>query len=204
MAARWGWGECGDAAEQGGSIVPLSPQKRKAIRKKVVALLKDAVDVGGRVEAQRPLPVWLQSLASSGGELPACAIYFNTESAEHRGSAPRWYRRKMALHVEVLHNSGVKDLADFLDDRAYEVEFALLRDETLGGLVNWCSLSETLPMVYDYEGESNVASIRLIFMVEYDMDTVQDVLLDEFLKFQAKYQTTDGAEAEDFVNIRST
>jgi hypothetical protein len=182
----------------------LSPHKRKAIRKKVVELLKATVDVGDRVEAHRPYPIWLQSLASGPGELPICLVYFGTENAAHGDSGPRWYRRRPTLNIEILHGSGVKDLDDFLDDRAYEVEFALLHDETLGGLVNWCSLVETVPGVYDYEGETNIASTRLSFTVEYDTDTVKGASLDEFLRFNTDYETTDGAKAEDNVTIRQS
>jgi hypothetical protein len=184
--------------------MPLSPHKRKDIRKKLLELLKEVVDVGDRVEAQRPTPLWLQTLASSAGELPICIIYFGSEAATHDNSGPRWYRRRLILNVEVIHNTGVKNLDDFLDDRAFEVEFALLRDETLGELVNWCSLTETSPVVHEYEGESEIASIRLSFLIEYDVDTVKGVSIDEFLKFNTEYNTTDGAEAEDNVTIRSS
>jgi len=177
----------------------MTPGKhnRSNVRARAVELLKQFVDVGQRVYASRPEPIWETQ------ELPLVLVYFTEEPAEHRDRRPRYYMRMLTLNVDIISNTGLVELDTFLDDRAYEAELAMLHDETLAlPFVHDVILLGTRPVVYDYESASNKAIIQVRFQVEYETEVFTQATIEEFLRFQNKIETTDGAESEDLVTIR--
>ena len=181
------------------------PHYRKLIRNRAKQLLRDP-DTGikmnsSQVYCSRPLPVFLT-------ELPVCLIYFTEEGADHKSSAPRYYERELTLVTEVLHNIETERenaLDDYLDSRAFEIERALTTDKFLGleGIVQDCVLTRTEVINLNFEGERTAASLRIFWNVKYVTQHGFVGALDEFLKFNAKYNLGIGAEAEDMVTIRT-
>lgn len=175
------------------------PHKRKKIRAYVVGQLKQHVDVGERVEASRARPIWQDE------ESPIVLVYFRDETADHQQSAPRIYKRTLNLHVDIIFREGMNAIDDFLDSRAFEVEYALLHDRTFGGLVHDCSLTGTAPTEINAEGDSRQGLLRLEFAILYEtVDPQGTPTLDEFLKFNTNYENEQGQKlAEDNVVIRT-
>lgn len=185
--------------------IPLNheqPHLRKLIRNRVRELLKSGVMINERVYCSRPLPIFLD-------ELPICLVYFTNEDAEHKNTAPRSYTRKLTLVVEVLHNIGETEretgMDDFLDSRAFEIEFALCEDRFLGlpGIVQDTVMLRTEPINLGFEGNMTCASIRTFWEITYVSDFNYQGILDEFLRFNTKYNSLNGAQAEDMVTIRT-
>lgn len=135
---------------------------RELIRKQAVALLLGHTSAGASVYASRVEPFinndWEQ-------QLPAIVVYTMDESAELFSSAPREYRRKVELVIE-LHVAGNSGLDDSLDTLAREVELILLADDTLGGTVNDLQYSRTRMALRD-EGETLIGGARISFDAEY-------------------------------------
>ena len=182
------------------------PHFRKVIRHRAVLLLKDNLDVGGRVFPSRPLNLFKY-------ELPACLIYFTDEEGDHQNSAPRNYLRTLHLVTEVLHNISTEiemQLDDFFDSRAFEIEHAFLDDRYLGlaGCVEDVVYERTEVGNFPAEGDRQIASMRIFFNIKYRTDFHYTGQLDEFLRFNAEYNLhisddADEAEAEDNVIIRT-
>lgn len=181
------------------------PHYRKLIRNRVKQLLRDP-DTGikmnsDQVFCSRPLPIFLS-------ELPVCLIYFTIEEADHKNSAPRSYTRDLSLVTEVLHNIETERenaIDDYLDSRAFEIENALGNDRYLGlpGIVQDTVLDRTEVINLNFEGDRTAASLRMFWNIKYVTEVNYQGTLDEFLKFNAKYELGLGAEAEDMVTIRT-
>lgn len=129
------------------------------------------LDLGHRVFSNRE-----RALAE--GALPAAIVYTLRETEEIWQEAPRIYKRKLELVIELaaarkapadgakdLDGSG-DDLDDYLDGLVLEIEKRFERDPTLGGLV------EDLQHVrFEYEpareGALRIGFARMIEEVEY-------------------------------------
>jgi len=183
-------------------LIEEQPHLRILIRNRVRQLLKEGVKINERVYCSRPLPVFTD-------ELPVCLIYFTNEDAEHKNTAPRVYTRKLTLVTEVLHNIGETEretgLDDYLDSRAFEIEYALGSDRYLGlpEVVQDTILVRTEPINLGFEGDRTCASVRLFWEITYVTSFNYQGSLDEFLKFNTKYNLENGAKAEDMVTIRT-
>ena len=185
------------------------PHLRRAIRNRVQQLLKANVDIGERIFKSRPNPAFIS-------EVPCIAIYFTDEPAEHMESAPRRYERKLMMNVDILHMSrdGVEDdqeftMDDYLDSRAFEVEFALTNDRYLGfagetdGWFQGCALVNTVPTNIVFSQEQFCGALRLVFEMQYETETYTNAGLNEFLRFYNDINTAVlGAESSDHVTIR--
>lgn len=185
------------------------PHRRRIIRHRVRQLIRQWVDVASdKVFISRPNPVFVN-------EVPCILIYFTEEPSDNKTSAPKRYVRDLNLVVEIMHRDRENitddedfELDDFLDSRAYEVEFAILHERYLGldpeeyEWLHEVDLTSTMPATLVFEGDQRVAALRVVFSVKYETDYDESIRLDEFLKFTSKYETTIGAEAEDRVTIR--
>lgn len=135
---------------------------RELIRKQAVAVLLGATNAGVSVYASRVAP-----LISNGwqSELPAIIVYTMDESAEIFNQAPREYRRRVELVVEI-HAEGNEALDDMLDTLARQVERLLLMDDTLGDTVNDLQYVRSRMVLLD-QSEHLTGACRLIFEAEY-------------------------------------
>lgn len=180
------------------------PHPRRMIRNAVKALLKENTDLAGRWFCTRPHPLYSQ-------EIPCGLIYFPEEDCDDENTRPRTFYRKLVLITEVQIRQETKvdnSMDDYLDSRAFEIEAAMMNDRFLGlgekSFVQGVSLVRTQCVQITYEGDADVASIRLFWEIMYQTDTWQPSNLEEFLRFNAKHiaQLGDGALAEDHVTIR--
>lgn len=184
----------------------IEPSLRAFLRKQVKGLLRSYVDIGGRVYACRPHPILLE-------HLPCVTFYPLEEPADHRDSAPRIYHKEYGLIIEILceepaNLTDLENIEDFLDSRAFEVEYAMLHDISLelGENGNWIDDVKLLTTVASrqiYEGSMNVAALKQSFVIEYNNECFAYDSLDEFKSFINSMTTTDDAEAVDDVTIRT-
>ncbi|MFK0090952.1 hypothetical protein ACIQUS_27170 [Pseudomonas sp. NPDC090755] len=135
---------------------------RELIRKQAVAVLLGATDAGASVYASRVAP-----LISNGwqSELPAIIVYTMDEHGELFNQAPREYRRRVELVVEI-HAEGNGALDDTLDTLARQVERLLLMDDTLGGTANDLQYQRSRMVLLD-QSQHLTGACRLIFEAEY-------------------------------------
>lgn len=135
---------------------------RELIRKAAVAALFGATNAGTSVYASRVAP-----LISNGwqSELPAIIVYTMDEAGEIFNQAPREYRRRVELVVEI-HAEGNEALDDTLDTLARQVERLLLRDDTLGDTANDLRYVRSRMVLLD-QSEHLTGACRLIFEAEY-------------------------------------
>lgn len=190
----------------------IQPHGRIIIRRKVKELMRDKVDINHKkMFFNRPHPKFTE-------EMPCLLIYFTDEILDHQNIVPRNYKRNTVLVVDVqieadstidnfVNSDGSinpNNEDDFLDSRAYEIERALGADRFLGlcDLVNDVVLVREQAVEIVYEGQTKVSSLRLFWEIEWRDQIFDTDRLDEFLNFNTKYETTQGAEAEDEVQIR--
>lgn len=185
----------------------IQPSLRAFIRKQVIVLLKEHVDIGQRVFSCRPHPVLLE-------HLPCIAVYPSEEPADHKNTSPRLYSKEYGLIIEVMQIEpqtikGIEDVEDYLDYRAFEIEYALLHDIALelGDNGNWIDdvkIISTISGRQVYEGSQNVTVLKQLYSIEYRSEDFELDNLSEFLSFSNKIQIADDAESEDDVTIRES
>ena len=171
---------------------------RKNIRHKAVELLKAGVDVGERVYAQRPDPVWET-------EFPLVFVYFMRDDVSDVNSAQDKYERNCNLVVDIAHN--LRDnIDDELDRLAWQVFIILLQDTNWGDLIKNIKLTAETPYQTSIDGDQYTGVTRMEFAVTYDMDVYVPNAADEFLSFGEKVEAPigDGATAEIDQTIRTT
>ena len=180
------------------------PHQRKLIRSRIKQLLHEGTDLAEKFFCSRPNPAFLN-------ELPIGLIYFTDEEASFQKTSPRIYTRHLTLTVEVLHNIETERenaLDDYFDSRAFEIEHAILDDRFLGlpGIIQDSELKNTEVLNLTFEGDRTIASMRIFWDITYVSDFNYQGNLDEFLKFNSKYNLGVGAsiaQAEDMVTIRT-
>lgn len=189
------------------SIIALQnsqPHPRRIIRNAVKALLKENTDLAGRWFCTRPHPLFVN-------ETPCGLIYFPDEENETKDTNPKTYYRRLMLTTEVQIRQETKienTVDDYLDSRAFEIEAAMMHRRFLGLndkiSINDVTLIRTQCVQINYEGDADIASIRLFWEITYQTDSWNQTNLDEFLRFNSEYigQIGDGATAEDHVTIR--
>lgn len=101
--------------------------KRKLIREKVKELLINNTDCSSRVYENRFTAYWP-------GKMPAISIYTMSESAEIYNVAPRKYKRKISLAIEIIFEAKEDSIDDQMDLVCSQIEAILHTDDTLGGL----------------------------------------------------------------------
>lgn len=190
----------------------IQPHGRIIIRRKAKELMRDNVDIHhSKMFFSSPNPKFTE-------QLPCILLYFSDELLDAQGSVPRNYKRSTILVVDVQIetnatldnfvnedgsiNSNWED--DFLDSRAYEIERAIGKDRYMGlpDLVEDVVLLREQPVEIDYDGQVKVSSVKVIWQIEWRDEIFDTQTLDEFLNFNTKYETTEGAKAEDKVVIR--
>lgn len=183
-------------------VVPqnIQPHPRIIIRKYVNELLKVNTDLGGKWFCSRPNPLFLD-------QVPCGLVYYSDEQADHEKTVPRNYRKDLSLVTEVmLRMKSERDSAaeDWLDSRAYEIEYAICADRFLGlrGLVQDAVLTRTQPVTIETDGDTDIDAVRLFWTVIYRQDLTNISVLEEFLKFTNKINGTNSEQSEDRVTIR--
>lgn len=152
------------------TIGTIQIKYRKAIRKKIVELLKDKTDVGKKVFPNA-------SVTKAQEELPLILIYPRTETAEEFAETPRELKRTITMAIEVVASGpevdeegnapkDKKTLEDCLDDIAEQIECELAIDDTLGSACDKSILTST-EFEFDGNGASPVGSVRLSYDVTY-------------------------------------
>lgn len=185
--------------------------QRKLIRKRMVSMLKDGIpiegtdpvqymklDVGGRVYAQRPEPVFET-------EYPMGLVYFASETVREVSAARDIIRRTVDVNVDLVETlrTGIEDELDRL---AWQTEIILLSDHTMSlDFVNWIELSTVIPYQDNVDGEHPRGVTRLTFAVDYWTEAYMPGTLNEFLSFgkEITAQVGDGATVEIDQTIRS-
>lgn len=178
---------------------------RARIRHRVAEFLKGKIDINTeRIYVNRPDTYMLE-------ELPCACVYFKSEAVEEEDTAPQKDKRTLSLVVEVIYKAGVEqfELDDWMDDRAYEVEDALLlpkldawdyREEEQ--LIDSIQLTGTIPYTVTIDGAKKGEATKISFDIVYYREIVEGGNLDEFLRFENKIEATNGAESDDLVTIR--
>jgi hypothetical protein len=189
---------------------------RADIRHYVRDLLKEGVDVGGRVYACRPYPVLR-------GEFECVFVYFASEKnriIEGQQYVPKTYERTLTLSVDIwvpekvdptsgpFENSEAEDRADELGQR---VEYLLSQDFRLAkrlddynpdlnyGLSVGISLEETQPYIVDGDAEYRILAQSIKFNVPYHTQATSDKRPKPFEYYQA-----DQVDPADGVVLLST
>lgn len=183
--------------------------QRKLIRKKFKDVLTAANTAAGvRVYASR-------TVAWRPRDLPAIAVYTMSESVdpESANTSPRYLQRNVQIAVEAAvmggtgdnQPVGTTDIDDKMDDLAEEIERAINADETLGGLLGDCILTQTDVEMYE-ENEKHIGVIRLTWSGRYEEQTPkpEDVELDDFLQADIRYKLGDDQEEDDEANDNIT
>jgi len=173
---------------------------RKKIREHAVDLLKAGVDVGNRVYAQRPDPVFED-------EYPLVFVYFMRDDVSDVNAAQDTYERTCNLVVDIVH-SVREEIDDILDRLAWQVFVALLQDTQWDELIKNIKLTAETPYQNSIDAEQYRGVTRMEFAVEYDMQVYVPNATDEFLSFgekvAAKVEGGDDAEAEIDQTIRTS
>ncbi|AGC43259.1 hypothetical protein MYSTI_01928 [Myxococcus stipitatus DSM 14675] len=164
---------------------------RQRIREAVVATLANRTAAGPRV-------VKMLSVPHRQSALPALAVYIKTDTIDDTDStAPRELKRGISLVIQ-----GMVDLSenvdDLLDDLALEVEARMGADDTLGGAVDDCVLSQTELEVLP-DGERPVGMFNMEFNVTV-YTSVGAEAVDPFRTGDTQYKLS-GAGARDIIPI---
>jgi len=167
---------------------------RKAIRRKVIAVLKAANTAAGQeVHPNRVIPLTLK-------RMPAFLIYTLQETIDPESveTGPRELTRLLDLQVDAIVAAVTADeaLDDTLDDLALEIEQALHADTSLGGLSDDLYLVDT-DVGFDPDGEIPAGRVSLTYRVKYRTLAIapDDDLDDDLLRVGASHQHT-GATSE--------
>lgn len=131
---------------------------RRIIRDKVFDVLTNAA-VADTVSKSRVYPLAADTVS-------ACLIYTNTESVVGTTlTYPRRFSRELMLVVECVARDSQR-LDDRMDNLCANVENAIGADNTLGGLVKDCLLTETA-ITHTFDGDAPIGSARMNFRIEY-------------------------------------
>lgn len=198
------------------------PHVRRLIRHQIRALVKKYTDLSGRVFLGRPDPIWIS-------EQPCALVYFSDEVAEDLNTAPQRFLRTLQVTVDVLQGQrpdltsdiegtippmltgeGDDELDDWMDSRAFEIEYAILHDMYLElgeSKTEWLqkvTLVRSQPLLMVFEGDQKIGALRVQFNIEYETDSDLYGTLDEFLRFNSEIKTTLDAVIDCHATIRNT
>lgn len=131
---------------------------RLRIRSRVRDIL-EAAEVAPVVSKSRVYPLPADTLE-------AVLVYTNTEVvAETTLTYPRKLSREMVLVIECVARDSAQ-LDDRLDMLCANVENAIGADNTLGGAVKDCLLTDT-SITHTFQGDAPIGSARMQFRVQY-------------------------------------
>lgn len=132
--------------------------KRKIIREKIKSLLLNNTDCVDKVYENRIAQWWPKNL-------PAISIYSSSESSEIWNVAPRKYKRKVNISVEIIQVAS-DDIDDKLDLLCDQVEIILNGDDTLQGVCDDVIYQGTTLSIVE-DGENLFAVAKLDYEVTY-------------------------------------
>ena len=133
---------------------------RKALRKKVVSLLKGKTAAGDNVIGNRSLVVKEE-------DLPAIMVYPRSEAISEYTETPRIYKRELALNIEVVSKAATDEgAADSVDDICETIESIMAVDDRLDCTVQFSKLTDT---TFDYQdnGAVPVHSALMTYLAVY-------------------------------------
>ena len=185
-------------------MVAFTLTTRSQIRHYIINMLKDEVDVGGRVYANRPTsPIVLE-------ELPSVCVYFGDETTDviaGSGFHVKEYERKALLVITIqveeiidpttpINESTKGD--DYLDFLGHQAERAMFHDwrlarrlpdfdpeERRAGLTHGSRLEGVSTYEPETEGERRVIAQDLRFLIPYRTPGYKDLKLDDFQSYYA-------------------
>lgn len=163
---------------------------RRAIRERIVAILKAANTIAGdRVFETRIRPIWQESL-------PAISVYTEQETISMRSVSPRRYLRTLTVAIDCAAE-GKADLDDTLDALSAQVENALELDATLIDVTHvsdfWPRSAEML--VAEEPGAKLTGICRLKFDIEY-MTAVGYMALENLDTISAKFDLAPAPDGQ--------
>jgi hypothetical protein len=169
---------------------------RQTIREHARLALLGRTRAADRISTNRKTPL-IQCAMERGEEeqLPALLIYVGPERSEIFDESPRRYRRRAELTVEALAEV-VDNLDDEIDEFCQEVETALLRDDTLGGILNDLRLTGTNTAKVDTGAKllgAAIITLEAEYFTEAPIPGSDD--LDDFVELRTSY-SLDGQQAE--------
>jgi hypothetical protein len=131
---------------------------RTQIRDAVVTILENAT-VADTVSKSRVYPIPANTVSMA-------LVYTNSETVlETTLTYPRKFNRELTLSIDCVARD-----SDYLDDRldrlCEAVENAIGADNTLGGVVKDCVLSDT-QITLDFSGDAPIGSAKMQFRVMY-------------------------------------
>jgi len=132
--------------------------QRKIIREKIRDLLLDKTTCGTKVFENRMDQWWPENL-------PAISIYTRNETAEIWNVAPRKYKRRLSLSIEIVAKASgnVDDSLDLICD---EVEAVMHGDDTLGGTCDDVVYQSTSISIVE-DGEKLFSVARMDYEISY-------------------------------------
>jgi len=190
---------------------------RSALRRYLVDLLKDTVDVGGRVFPNRPSPVFIS-------EVPCVLVHFSTEPTDVIVGdmySPKEYQANARVNIDFLtdevinpdaepnENERTEDRLDFLSHQARQ---AIFDDWTLAKRLpgfdgnnpkTWTGLSLGMRLVsadpynMDVDSERRVAAQRDQFEIPYQFSAYKDYRFKDFKEYKAEILRLDYKTATD-------
>ena len=174
--------------------------QRTRIKYYVVNMLKNTVDVGCRVFANRPSPVFLN-------EAPCVFVYFGNESIDIE-SGDRYcaheYERTITMKIDILSVES-EDHLDYLGD---QVEKALSQDWFLGrdldgysdsnriGLSRGMTLASVEPYEVDTDSENTIYGQTITVNVPYIYDNYSHEKPSTWEEYYFEIRRTDGVETD--------
>lgn len=133
---------------------------RLKIRDRVVSIL-EAAQVADTVTKSRVHPLPADTVS-------AALVYTNNEVVNQDQTTlgyPRRLGRDLTLAIEVVARDSAR-LDDRLDVLCAGVENAIGADNTLGGMVKDCVLTDTV-ITHSFDGDAPIGSARMQFRVQY-------------------------------------
>ena len=128
--------------------------KRKIIREKIKSLLMGKTDCLDRIYENRIAAYWP-------GKMPAISIYTKSESAEIFNVAPRKYKRKINVSIEVIFEVKEDSIDDQMDLICDQIENVLHQDDTLEGVADQFIYTGTTYNLFPEDDEKIHAMARI-------------------------------------------
>lgn len=177
---------------------------RSQIRHYIINLLREEVDVGGRVFACRPTsPIFLE-------ELPSICVYFGIEENETwigETFYPKEYRRHLPVAItiaaeDILEEQDTLNVSnrgdDYIDwlglnvERVLAYDYQLARrlpdfdaDKKFQGLTNGSKLDSTVPYEVETDTDRRIIGQTLRYIYPYITPVYLDLRLPDFKSFYA-------------------
>lgn len=135
---------------------------------------------------------------SERSQLPALVVYTLDESAEIFNVAPREYKCKVQLVIEIVADAG-EDNLDSLDDMAAVVERIMGRDDTIADTADDCVYTGSRTTIVSEGVERPIGGVAVMFEATYyraapDEDSNSE--LDDLLRVHVDYSLNNAQSDE--------